>query len=259
MVTLPQIAPQDEETIKRITGLSEIPDDIRKEYMMRASMYHGDGNTGPLRTAMLIDLVRFLGYSKPEIKPSVNKVDWRNYPQDGSVRVFARFFGNDMPGVFKGFVESGTLAILLDGDDYIRECRPDMVSIATESAVKSMSIGITATSEFIPKDASRDTVSPSASQDTDDKDKDKDAKPVAGKHGKKKQGKPEKTSKDEEASTELKSGMEVWVKYGDDTLDAVVEAEPKDGFCKVLAEIDNGERVSLDLPVSQILSVGNRH
>jgi hypothetical protein len=123
---------EDRDSLLRILGCNEVAPALEKEYELRLRMFHSDGNSGPLRTVALIDLVRSLGLAPPHAPKSEERIDWRQYPQDGSVRVEARFFGGWMPGAFIGFVHNGTLAIRIDDDPMIRECRPDMVRLATE-------------------------------------------------------------------------------------------------------------------------------
>jgi hypothetical protein len=77
----------------------------------------------------LVDLARHLGLA-PEPDPEQAAVaDWRKVPADGTARVEAQFFGEWVPGVFLGFVEGGTVAVRLDGDDLVRECRPGMLRL----------------------------------------------------------------------------------------------------------------------------------
>jgi len=124
------IVPEDNASILRMTGLNEVPDDIAREYAIRARMYHSDGGSGAMGPLALIPLLRSLAYDPPSVKEQPVKVDWTQYPQDGSLRVEARFFGSWMLGSFLGFVEYGTLAIRLDETLEVKECRPDMVRIA---------------------------------------------------------------------------------------------------------------------------------
>jgi hypothetical protein len=121
------IHPYDEETLTRILGVDRIPEEIEAEYAIRISMYHRGGGSGPLGVIGLIDLSRSLGYAPPKTDAKPDQFVWRDYPQDGTVRVEALYFGAWQPGIFLGFVEAGTLAVRLDGDDFVRECRPDMV------------------------------------------------------------------------------------------------------------------------------------
>jgi len=119
--------PQDLLSIQRMLGESQTSLEIEHEYKVRLQMYHRDGNSGPLGTLGLLDMLRFLKLAPPAAEERAPEIDWREMPQDGRVRVEARFWGSWMPGVFLGFIESGTLAIRLDHDPVIRECRKDMV------------------------------------------------------------------------------------------------------------------------------------
>jgi len=120
---------QDETSLQRMLGV-EAPEEVRAECELRTRMYHADGNSGPLGSVALIEMVRWMGLSPKNVERPVEKVDWRQYPQDGTVRVEARFFGAWMPGRFLGFVEAGTLAVRLEEDATVKECRPDMVRLA---------------------------------------------------------------------------------------------------------------------------------
>lgn len=122
--------PQDEEMLQRILGKTEIPQDVEMEYALRARMYHCAGHSGPLGGAMLVDLVRHLGYSRQLEPAKPEAIEWRRLPQDGSVRVEAKFFGEWQPGVFLGFVAAGTLAVKLDDDPAVKECYPHVVRLS---------------------------------------------------------------------------------------------------------------------------------
>lgn len=123
------IHPEDEQYLLAMLGGALVPEDVRQEYELRVAMFHRAG-TGPLGPIGLVDLLRSLGHKPANMPEEVQNVEWRDYPQDGSVRVEARFFGSWVPGVFLGFVEAGTLAVRLDDDDMVKECRRDMVRLA---------------------------------------------------------------------------------------------------------------------------------
>jgi hypothetical protein len=97
-------------------------------------MYHSDGNTGPLRTLALIDLVRSLGYVPKQAEAKPQEVDWRLYPQDGSVRVEALVSGQWTPGRFFGFVQYGMLAVRLDSSAFMGEYRRDVVRLVSDGS-----------------------------------------------------------------------------------------------------------------------------
>lgn len=124
------VQPQDEQNLQRLLGVGEIPEPVLAEYRCRLEMYHRTGNSGPLGPHALIDLIRFLGLRSPKVDDKPVVIDWRSIPQDGSVRVEGRFFGEWRPGVFLGFVEHGTLAVRFDEDPTIRECQAHMLRLA---------------------------------------------------------------------------------------------------------------------------------
>ena len=119
----------DHETLLRILRVEAIPEAVAAEYEIRQSMFHRGGASGPLGVMALVDLARHLGLA-PEPDPEQAAVaDWRKVPADGTARVEAQFFGEWVPGAFLGFVEGGTVAVRLDGDDLVRECRPGMLRL----------------------------------------------------------------------------------------------------------------------------------
>jgi hypothetical protein len=122
------ITPHDEQVLQRLLGCQVIPADVLAEVELRTAMYHAE-KSGPLGPMALIDAIRFCGRAPATVKKEPKKVEWRRFPQDGSVKVEAMFFGAWKPGAFLGFVEAGTLAIRLEDDAVIRECRPDMVRL----------------------------------------------------------------------------------------------------------------------------------
>ena len=126
------VSPDSIESLKRILKLQEVPENVLQEVQIRTQMFHRSGASGPLPVLGLIDAVRSLGLAPlPEVV-SQAEVDWGRFPNDGSIRVEARFNGAWMPGVYLGFVEHGTLAIRLDGDSFIKECRKHIVRLASQ-------------------------------------------------------------------------------------------------------------------------------
>ena len=115
--------PHDQMSIVRMLGSEEIPPALIEEYDIRLSMFHRDGGSGPLRAAMLIDLLRSMDLSPPNKvwEPPVH-IDWRALATDGSVRVDAKFSDEWKHGDFLGLVGSGTMAIKFDDDSTVREC-----------------------------------------------------------------------------------------------------------------------------------------
>ncbi len=135
------IHPHDEQSLQRMLGMSNIPGHVRDEAELWTQMYHRDGNSGPLGSKVLIPLVRSLGYAPPQLtKPT--KAVWQDLPA-GS-RVEAYFMGLWQAGVFQGLGPGGVLAVKLDTDPNVRECRPDMVRLAgsSETLAKATSLAV---------------------------------------------------------------------------------------------------------------------
>ncbi len=132
------IHPSDADSIQRMIGLVEndLPEKFNEEYRIRLRMQHSDGHAGPLGTHGLIDVIRWAGLGPMPQTDQEAKTDWNSIKRDGSVHVEARFGGLWMPGIFKGFVKDGILAVLLDNDDWIRECRPHMVRLVETDPLK---------------------------------------------------------------------------------------------------------------------------
>lgn len=126
------VSPENIDALKRILKLEEVPENVLQEVEIRTQMFHKSGASGPLPLIGLIDAVRHLGLAPLPDAPQMEKVAWENYPSNGTVRVEARFNGAWMPGVYLGFVAHGTLAVRLDGDAFIKECRPGIVRLATQ-------------------------------------------------------------------------------------------------------------------------------
>jgi hypothetical protein len=118
---------QDELSLQRLLGTSNLPEPLLDEVEICTLMYHRDGGSGPLGSLALIAMLRRMRLGPTEAPRSEVKTDWQSLPQDGSVHVKAHYFGDWLDGVFLGFVEHGTLAIRINGDGVIRECRPDIV------------------------------------------------------------------------------------------------------------------------------------
>lgn len=119
--------PDDFHSFQRMTGQEVLSAAVEREYALRAGMFHRDGASGSIGTAAMVDFLRFMDIEPPSVPDAPNQVDWRALPSDGSVRVEARYYGAWMPGVYLGGIEGGTLAVRLDGDPTVKECRQHML------------------------------------------------------------------------------------------------------------------------------------
>jgi len=129
------IVQADLESLKRMLGCDEqsLPKLLVREYSIRLRMFHADGNSGPLGSLGLIDLLRFLKHGpKPPPEPP-RFVDWSRMPTNGSLQVEALSIDNKKliqgnptkeewrSGVYLGRVGVGGLAVRLDGDTWVHE------------------------------------------------------------------------------------------------------------------------------------------
>lgn len=129
--------PADLDSIKRMLGCDDnsIPKIIRREYQIRLRMFHCNGNSGALGTLGLIDMLRSLKYGPAVPVDPPKYIDWTRVPTDGSVHVEAKtpayekvmgHMGRNgsehwRPGVYVGRVGVGSLAVRLDGNQYVGE------------------------------------------------------------------------------------------------------------------------------------------
>lgn len=123
------MVPQDELALQKILGSKAIPQEVADEYRLRAGMFHRGGASGPIGLMALVDLVRFCGLAPATLDTEPEHVSWGGYPQDGSTRVEARFFGAWKPGAFLGFGKAGSLLVRLEEDGKTRECMRHVVRL----------------------------------------------------------------------------------------------------------------------------------
>lgn len=146
---------QDRDSLVRFLGTEEILPKYANEYLMRLKMFHTDGNSGPLGTVGLIDLLRFCGFKPKGVVEEVALVDWDKVPRD--TRVEAQF-GGWQGGVYLGYGPNRSLCVRLDNDEFVKECRRDMVRLEVVEPVNPiadipMNIGEVAP-ETIPQEPS---------------------------------------------------------------------------------------------------------
>lgn len=122
---------QDAETFERFLGTPEVPKKYVREYWLRLNLYHKDGNSGPLGTLAVIECLRFSGWKPPH--PADEPEEETNWDTvNRGARVEARFGGAWAAGEFVGFGENRVLLVRLDDDEFIKECRRDMVRVAAD-------------------------------------------------------------------------------------------------------------------------------
>lgn len=223
----------DLDSLRRMLGLEEaaLPPIIEREYMIRLRMFHADGNSGPLGSVGLIDLVRYLKFGpKPPPEPP-KVVDWVRMPTDGSIVVQARVPRKEgeildtwRSGVYLGRVGMGALAVRLDGDQWVHEFRPSDVRMPMPIAEDAPVV-----SEPPPEPAKKKTKTETSGY-LDHPDL------------------PPPTSVQYDA---LKLGEPVWVKAEDDFKDGTYQGrEPQDP--NLLLVLVDGEESPRPFPIEQI-------
>jgi len=137
------IVKADEDSLVRMLGveMDGIPTSVVAEYELRLRMFHSDGNSGPLGTVGIIDMLRSMKLGPPKAKPKEAVLDWAGVPHDGTVRVEAKRDDNGeakwLAGIFLGQVRVGTLAVRLDGREWIDEFSRKNVRLEREKPAEA--------------------------------------------------------------------------------------------------------------------------
>jgi len=132
----------DEDSMARMLGkpAAQIPESVLVEYELRLRLFHSDGNSGALGTIGIIDMLRSMKLGKARRDKSPPSADWSKVPADGTVRVMVRLGEGRAAkwvwGVYAGQVGIGSLAVRLDGDEYVHEVRRDTVRIARDEPME---------------------------------------------------------------------------------------------------------------------------
>lgn len=108
------LVPDDELCIQRMLNITEIPDDIEREYMIRVRMYHKQGASGPIGAMALIDMLRFLGHSCEPGRialPDDDKTNWRGVDIMTPVHVRVDGVWTTTPATFQGEIQAGLVAV----------------------------------------------------------------------------------------------------------------------------------------------------
>ena len=125
---------EDEVNLGRILRVSQFSDQLLAEYEIRVRMYHACGASGALGPLALIDMVRSMKLTPTVVKEAPAKVDWRQVPRNGTIRIKAMFFGDWQLGTYYGFGDDGALEVKMDHDDYRRQMPRHAVQLADNAA-----------------------------------------------------------------------------------------------------------------------------
>lgn len=149
----------DEDSMSRMLGIpaAQIPEKVLAEYELRLKLFHCDGNSGPLGTIGIIDMIRSMGLKPASTQKQTTLVDWSRVPMNGSVRVMARLTDAQgkptwVSGVYVGQVGVGSLAVRLDGDLYVHEMHRADVRIAREEPMEPESVPGKKLTEDVPSE-----------------------------------------------------------------------------------------------------------
>lgn len=113
------ILPNDEDTIRRMLGVQEIPSGIEHEYQLWLRMHHRNGSSGPLGHHLCICLLRHIGLEPPAAVETVEAIDWRQVSI--GTRVVVNDGRSNVYGVFKGKIDVGTVGVMLDNSAFVQE------------------------------------------------------------------------------------------------------------------------------------------
>ena len=109
------IVPDDEMCIQQMLGIDAIPEDIEREYMIRARMLHRQLAGGAIGPIAVVDLLRALGYGPPppQATDDEGRIVWRRVEQGTpvNVRVDGQWSPNGQNVTFQGEVGGGTIAV----------------------------------------------------------------------------------------------------------------------------------------------------
>jgi len=119
---------QDEQSLCRFLGTVEFRQDVLDEYRLRQGMFHADGNSGPLGSMALVEMLRYLGYGELPSERERKVIHWAEEPKDGSIAVEVEWQGKKVQGRFLGVVGAGSLVVRLPDDPVLREFAPYTVA-----------------------------------------------------------------------------------------------------------------------------------
>jgi len=121
----------DFESFQRFLGCNgpeDVPEKYAREYSLRLSMFHKDGNSGPLGSLGVIECLRYCGFTPEFAVEKPAEIDWDTIKR--GQRVEARFNGAWLAGEFLGFGQHRVLLVQLDEIEEVKECGRHMVRLS---------------------------------------------------------------------------------------------------------------------------------
>ncbi len=120
--------PSDRESICNQLMTAEIPSGILGEYLIRLQMIHSDGSAGPLGSANILSLLRFMGYGPCKVTAEPIPVRWEEVA-DGTP-VFVQELGCErVSGSYIGMSAMGVLIIAHPGVEMLSEYSARFVTL----------------------------------------------------------------------------------------------------------------------------------
>lgn len=130
------ILPNDEDTIRRMLGVQEIPTSVLPEYVLWLRMHHRDGASGPLGHDLCLCLLRSLKLEPPKVTERAQDVDWRSIPV--GTKVVIKDGHTTSYGTYRGKVDYGTLGVMIENSAFVQEVNARFVQphqVATDIKV----------------------------------------------------------------------------------------------------------------------------
>lgn len=116
---------RDEEVLKAVLRVDEVPDKVCSEYARWHRLYCSMGGSGPLGPAMLVPMLRQLKVEQPaEKRPE--SINWRN---EVGNQIEARYGDSLRVGILDGLAPDGGLYVRLRDIEGVIELPRHMVSL----------------------------------------------------------------------------------------------------------------------------------
>lgn len=113
------ILENDQDTMRRMLGVQEIPSGIEQEYQLWLRFHHRDGSSGPLGHHLCLCLLRHMGLEPPKAVDKPEDVDWRQVAL--GTRVVVNDGRSTLYGIYKGKIDVGTIGVMLDNSAFVQE------------------------------------------------------------------------------------------------------------------------------------------
>jgi len=240
------LIPDDELCVQQMLGIVDIPEDIEREYMIRARMLHRQLAGGAIGPVAIVDMLRSLDYGPPppQVVNADGNADWRRI--DPGTEVEVRISGEWVRGdcTFAGEIGGGTVAVKVKGNiDEFNSFDVRIPSGELPSDVDAESFSVEADRPV--GDARLSLLNDDPSKDIEPLPKNEVEKlPVQGDIGSDDEVPPHRPATmvagEKIDWRTVKKGSEVWLRDGDDIRDAKFLRNVNPG--KAVVVVDGAER-----------------